>query len=358
MTLISRLLSAACVALMTLAATPGGSADDAAKTQELPRLGIALDGTTVSGLSSGGYMAGQFQIAHSSIVKGVGIVAGGPYGCAQSQAALLFPYWPTAVMQNGHRALHSCMAIDDGAPDVGTLAARARELAKDGDIDPLDNLKDDRAYLYSGRNDSLVRTEIVKAAAMLLEKLGVLASNIALWTDRPGGHAFLTEADGASCETTAAPYIIDCDYDQAGSILAQLLGKLEPRSPEPKGRFASFEQGPFVHGLGNGMADQGMVYVPQSCEAEPGCRVHVVFHGCEQGVPKIGDVFVKESGFAEWADANRLVVLYPQIEAGGPNPKGCWDWWGYTGLNFLSKNAPQIAAVRKMLGRLAERPSQ
>ncbi len=358
MTQIFCRLPAACVALLAFVAWPAESADDVAKVEELPRLGIALDGTTVSGLSSGGYMAGQFQIAYASIVKGVGIVAAGPFGCAQSQAALLFPYWPTAVMQNGYRALHTCMATDDGVPNVENLAQSVRKLAEEGEIDALDYLKDDRVYLYSGRNDGVVRTEIVKAAASLLEKLGVPAGNIALWTDRPGGHAFLTEAEGASCETTAAPYIIDCDYDQAGSILTQLLGKLEPRSPEPKGRFSTFDQGPFVRGLGNGMADQGMVYTPQSCEAEPGCRVHVVFHGCEQGVPKIGDVFVKGSGFAEWADANRLVVLYPQVEAGASNPNGCWDWWGYTGLDFLSKDAPQIAGVRKMLDRLAERPSQ
>lgn len=355
MTYTFSVLTAVCVALMALAAAPAVTAADNSKAQELPRLGVDLGGTTVSGLSSGGYMAGQFQVAHSSIVKGVGIVAAGPFGCAQSQAALLFPYWPTAVMQNGYRALHTCMATDDGVPDVENLAKSVRKLAEDDEIDPLDNLKDDRAYLYSGRNDGVVRTEIVKAAASLLEKLGVPAGNIALWTDRPGGHAFLTEAEGASCETTAAPYIIDCDYDQAGSILTQLLGKLEPRSPEPKGRYAAFDQGPLVRGLGNGMADLGMIYVPQSCEAEPGCRVHVVFHGCEQGLPKIGEVFVKGSGFAEWADANRLVILYPQVEAGASNPNGCWDWWGYTGLDFLSKDAPQIAGVRKMLDRLAER---
>jgi hypothetical protein len=45
----------------------------------LPALGARIGATSVSGLSSGAYMAGQFQIAHSSIVMGAGIVAGGPY---------------------------------------------------------------------------------------------------------------------------------------------------------------------------------------------------------------------------------------------------------------------------------------
>ena len=39
-------------------------------------------GTSVSGLSSGAFMAVQYQVAFSASVKGAGIVAGGPYYCA------------------------------------------------------------------------------------------------------------------------------------------------------------------------------------------------------------------------------------------------------------------------------------
>lgn len=44
----------------------------------LPALGLAADGVTVSGLSSGAYMAGQFQIAHAASVAGAALLAGGP----------------------------------------------------------------------------------------------------------------------------------------------------------------------------------------------------------------------------------------------------------------------------------------
>ena len=44
----------------------------------LPALGADLEATSVSGLSSGAFMASQFHIAHSRIVVGAGIVAGGP----------------------------------------------------------------------------------------------------------------------------------------------------------------------------------------------------------------------------------------------------------------------------------------
>ena len=49
---------------------------------------VAADGSavTVSGISSGGYMAVQFQVAYSKLVKGAGILAAGPYDCADGSA--------------------------------------------------------------------------------------------------------------------------------------------------------------------------------------------------------------------------------------------------------------------------------
>ena len=38
---------------------------------------------SVSGISSGGFMAHQFHVAHSQDLMGAGIIAGGPYNCAQ-----------------------------------------------------------------------------------------------------------------------------------------------------------------------------------------------------------------------------------------------------------------------------------
>jgi hypothetical protein len=55
-----------------------------AYADELPKLGLALAQTSVSGLSSGAYMAGQIEIAHSKDIVGAGIVAGGPFACAET----------------------------------------------------------------------------------------------------------------------------------------------------------------------------------------------------------------------------------------------------------------------------------
>jgi len=40
----------------------------------------------------------------------------------------------------------------------------------------------------------------------------------------------------------------------------------------------------------------------------------------------------------------------------GVNPGGCWDGWGYTDIDYLDKDAPQIQAIWDMAGRLAMQP--
>jgi poly(3-hydroxybutyrate) depolymerase len=50
----------------------------------LPQLNIDKTQTSVSGLSSGGFMAVQLHVGHSATFKkGAGIVAGGPFYCAE-----------------------------------------------------------------------------------------------------------------------------------------------------------------------------------------------------------------------------------------------------------------------------------
>ena len=42
--------------------------------------------SSISGISSGAFMAVQFATAWSSVIKGVGVVAGGPFWCAKADA--------------------------------------------------------------------------------------------------------------------------------------------------------------------------------------------------------------------------------------------------------------------------------
>lgn len=329
---------------------------------DLPRLGAVIDQTSVSGISAGAYMAGQFQMAEAPIVTGAAIIAGGPYGCSESVFAGAFPAPGTAWLNLG-KAVNGCM-LDMlgiwGVADPDDLAAKAKRRADAGEIGPLSAIVTDRVYLFTGKADRTVVPSIVKDAAGFYAKLGVPAANIKLVDTVAAGHAFVTDDAGASCDKSEEPYVVDCDYDQAGALLAHIYGDLKPRAATPDGRTLVFDQKSFKpREVKDGLAETGVVYVPKSCESGGGtagnCRIHVTFHGCGQNREAVGDRFVTDTGFQRWADTNKLIVLFPQVATTPLNPQACWDWWGYTGSNYLTRDAAQIVAVRRMLDVLAAR---
>jgi hypothetical protein len=302
-------------------------------------------------------MAGQFQMAHAKRVTGAAIIAGGPYGCSESVFASAIPGVGAAFL-NLSKAVNGCM-LDMleawGVADPADLAEKARKRAQKGEIDPIADVTQDRMYFFAGTADHTVVPSIVRRAEEFYLKLGVPQSNMKFVSTLPAGHAFVTDDEGNACSVSSEPYIVDCDYDQAGELLKQIYGPLNPRAPSAMGDFVKFDQRPFrSKDEDNGLAETGVVYVPKACTENPGCRVHIAFHGCEQNREAVGDAFIKESGFARWADTNRLIVLFPQVADSPINPQGCWDWWGYTGRKYLTRNAPQIAAVNRMLDVLQE----
>ena len=179
------------------------------------------------------------------------------------------------------------------------------------------------------------------------------AEDIEYVTNLAAGHAFVTEASGLACAESGKPYVVDCDYDQAGALLRHIYGDLKPSSSEPTGELVVFDQRAFTRDLGDhGLGDHGFVYVPANCRDDEGCRVHVAFHGCEQSRGAIDDVFAKETGFTRWADTNRLIVLYPQTTTGALNPQSCS---GLVGLHRPRLPDPNGRKSRRsaMIERLA-----
>lgn len=325
-------------------------------SRDLPRLGADIAQTSVSGISSGAYMAGQMHLAHGKSIVGAAIIAGGPWGCAESAFAGMAGSGATTL--NAMKAVNGCMLnlmAMWGVPDAAALARRAADFAERGLVDPLDSVVRGRVYLFSGQEDGVVRLPIVAAAADFYRRLGMAPGNLKIVSHLPAGHAFIVEDGAGACSRTEKPFIADCDYDQAGSLLSHIYGGLSPHADKAEGSFVVFDQAPFAASFGSEtqLAPEAVVYVPKACRDAPGCRIHVAFHGCAQSRKEIGEAFVRGAGFARWADTNRIVVLFPQIEAGSGNPQGCWDWWGYTGRDFLSRQAPQIAAVWRMVERLA-----
>lgn len=294
---------------------------------------------TVSGISSGGYMATQFHVAHSALVEGAGMIASGPYRCAEGSVRL---------------GLGRCMQGSDPIP-VDHLLRETSVFALEGDIDPIAALATDRVWILHGGADSTVGRPVVDALQAYYASL-IEPRHLAR-IERPGlGHTFPTLQTGTACDRTKSPFLGACGYDAAGALLAHLLGPLRDADPARPGRLLEFDQRPYAEPAGSsGLAGRGWLFVPESCAESPaGCRVHVVFHGCMQGAEAIGDRFVTGAGYLEWAASNRLVVLFPQIEPSYVplNPKGCWDWWGYEGQDYALQGGAQIAAVRAMVGAL------
>ena len=219
-----RLVALAFLSIL-LACSRGGDA--------LPELGIDVAETSVSGLSAGAYMAGQLQVAHSKQIVGAGIVAGGPYGCAENQANSFLP----AIAKNLSQAFEDCLN-GHGIPDATALVERAKGLAKAGEIDPLADLSKDRIYLFSGGKDRIVARSVVEAAKRFYIDAGVPKENVGLMTRDDAGHSILTNDSGNACGLSERPFVSDCDYDQAGAILKWIYGELNAPAERPKGQIS------------------------------------------------------------------------------------------------------------------------
>lgn len=352
----------------------------------LPALVLDPTQITVSGISSGAYMAVQFGTAHSAAVSGVAVTAGGPYFCAGEDAR-----GGAAVS----RVMARCMQGDPDYPavpittgDVAAMQAATRAWAQQGRIDPLAGLARQRVWIFHGYNDGIVKRAVSDA---LVDWYGafVPAAQTFYRNDLNAAHAQISAsctaaAPAASCNacaTTGGNFINSCpdratgapQYDAAGAALQFFLGPLQRTAPTAlTGKLLSFDQAPYIRRgerrlapVRASMGQTGYLYLPAACAAGEPCRLHVAFHGCQQQAGRIGTTFAEHAGFNEWADANRIVVLYPQAAATSAvpitpfNPKGCWDWWGYNDFFFdavgryATRDGVQIAAVWRMVQQLS-----
>ncbi len=342
------------------------SITNAVRAEDLPKLPgyqADLSQTSVSGLSSGAFMTAQLHVAYSDKLIGAGIVAGGPFDCVDSRTDN-----PNNFLKE---ATTTCMtpAAKISGPKGEKLFERSQKLASENKIADVNNLKDDKVYLFSGANDETVKTIVVDAVEQFYKSAGVPEANIKYEKGvkagqaRGAGHAIIVADGPVPCDTTAPPYINDCDVTQSHEILKHIYGKLnEPTtSDQLSGKFIRFDQSEFVKAKGTSMDDVGVVYVPAACETES-CKVHIAIHGCKQGQAVIGAQYYTTTGYNEIADTNKIIVLYPQVKPSGSvplNPKGCWDFWGYSSQEpakpvFYTRQSPQMQAIIGMVERLGQ----
>ena len=302
---------------------------------------------SVSGLSSGGFMAAQLGVAYSNTFRtGFGVFAGGPYDCARNQNY-------TACMYNA-------------TPAIATPVANMKSWSGN-QIDATANLASRRIYLWVGSSDTTVGPNV---EGQLKSQLGNFdtAGNVSYVVSSGAAHTFPTDFSGAgdnSCSSAASPYISNCSYDGAGAALQWMYGTLGARNNGTLGgSVVAFDQTAFVS-AGNGMDSTGYLYVPRACA--PGgatvCKVHVALHGCQQSVSKIQQTFINNTGYNKWADTNNIIIVYPQAipdntshqtwtSGSLPNGNGCWDWIGWYGSNADQHGGVQMAAIVAMVNRI------
>jgi len=298
---------------------------------------------TVSGISSGGYMAVQFHVAFSSSVSGAGIVAGGPYWCSQGNVAV---------------ALSECMR-DPSMISLDELYAATDYAAALKSIDPTSNLNGDQVYLFSGTQDQVVYPGVMRKLQEYYEHY-ISSDDIVANFNLTCVHGMITNDWGSPCMQFGSPYINNCSFDLAGALLDQLYGPLKPAVAAVADNLEMLKQSDFTPGhvppQSFSMGPTAYVYYPSACSQAPpsNCsRVHVAFHGCLQNIALIGDDYYTHAGYNSWAEANDIIVVYPQVQkTDGLNPEGCWDWWGYAGADFATKFGLQMATVNNIVQAL------
>eukprot|EP01102_Stenamoeba_stenopodia_P010407 TRINITY_DN3131_c0_g1_i1.p1 TRINITY_DN3131_c0_g1~~TRINITY_DN3131_c0_g1_i1.p1 ORF type:complete len:341 (+),score=58.22 TRINITY_DN3131_c0_g1_i1:118-1140(+) len=316
--------------------------------QTLPSYDVDTSQIIAVGLSSGAAMAIQFHVSHSSYISGMASLAGPPYWCAQAEVGI---------------ATTACES-DYGLISVTELIAATEYAYGLDSIDSPDFLKQSKVWLYTGKNDTVVVSGVVMKSYEYYQHYVPTSSQIMLVDSYPSEHAWITGDDayayGNACDYLGTPFINNCDFDSSGALLKFLYDDMAPPTAANPNNILSFDQSKYtpvgIPPATISMEDQGFLYAPTGCQNRTiACKLAVVFHGCEQTLSDIGDTFYTRIGMNEWAESNNIILLYPQAKRSDVpfNPKGCWDWWGYTGDDYATKLGPQVATVKSMLDQIA-----
>jgi hypothetical protein len=263
------------------------------------------------------------------------VYAGGPYYCAQGALAT---------------AQNACMSAVQST-NLAALESYTDSKASAGAIDPTSNLSGKKAYLWSGTSDTTVKQSVMNDLKTYYAHYGVTSTYD---NGYAAAHGWESPYGEVSCNVGTTPYMINCsNYDSEKTWLQLFYGTLAAKNTGTLGgSLIQFDQTEF--GSSAAMMDSsGYVYVPAACAAGQTCRLVLALHGCLQTQSSIGTKFITESGIDQWADTNKLVVLYPYaIATSGSNPNGCWDWWGYGSASYALKAGPQMTALKKMVDRI------
>lgn len=321
--------------------------------ENLPHLN-AQKKVSVAGLSSGGFMANQYQIAYSNDVSSVAIIAGGSYFCAENsfQKASTTCINPTAKNM---------------LPTPKQQQTIIKNFADKNLIDNPDNLKNHKVWLYTSKNDKSVVFSVMDNLNDFYNDIVYQDKQLAdkqkqFIVSENAGHAWISNLAKNACEThKVSPFINYCNgYDSAENYLQFFFpnqvsndknnSKNNTNLKNINGRFIKFSQSDLQkkYNIQNAeMANEGFAFIPKQCESKDSiekstCAIHFVLHGCHQSYDMIDEQFIYQTGVWQYAEKYNLVLVYPQTKKSEKNPNSCWDWFGYSGENYTTKQAAQL----------------
>jgi hypothetical protein len=114
-----------------------------------------------------------------------------------------------------------------GGPNIEKLVQYTKDEGSKGTIDDPVNMHDDKIYLFSGTQDSVVNPKVMFALEDYYDAF-VSPSNVVTTFDFTAEHTWPSLAYGNPCTQLKSPYIGICDFDGSGRVLNAMYSDLSP----------------------------------------------------------------------------------------------------------------------------------
>ena len=166
-------------------------------------------------------MAVQMHVAYSSIMQGIGIIAGVTYDCANS-----------ALPSASARLAQGLLCMGGSIDYSGVSLARTDIAASNGYIDSTTNCARQKVWLFSGYNDGAVRRGAMNAVEKYYDNYvnpgKINSGNLFYQTDNHAPHALVTNDYGGACLDFNDEFINNCQYDARSLFMEHIYGYLNP----------------------------------------------------------------------------------------------------------------------------------
>lgn len=273
-------------------------------------LTLNLQAYSISGISSGAFMAAQMGVIYSSDITSVGLVAGGFFNCAgnQFQTALQSAFklgagnkiffateFDLVAPAQGHlnetikispqNPIYQSVQICMKHPDEASINLDAlKEFEIKNLIAPLANIQNQKILLYQGQLDQVVNPKMLTKNVEFYKSQNVSDENIKIIDNPNGAHTFPTDDKKLNpCDAQGPPYVSSCDLNLAGEILKQALGTPElARNTDDDITLLHIVNQKTSDTTPESIGNYGYLGASPFCLENPSlCQIHVALHGCE-----------------------------------------------------------------------------